>query len=83
MPQRNFGDESEIAATFPTPPPPPPGILRTNGNILGKAMLQDDSPVAGGLRQILFKEKGLGSVSAWPGCSPPTAGRAQLQEARF
>lgn len=78
MPQRNFGDESEIAATFP-----PPGILRTNGNILGKAMLQDDSPVAGGLRQILFKEKGLGSVSAWPGCSPPTAGRAQLQEARF
>lgn len=49
---------------------PFPRRSKTNGNILGKVILRDDSPGAGGLRQRLFKEKGHSSVYAWPGRSP-------------
>lgn len=62
-PQRNFGDESEIAATFPP-------ASKISGHIFGKSTLQDGSPMAGGLRQSLFQEKGLGYVCTWARCSP-------------
>lgn len=50
--------------------PPFPWRSERNGNILGKIILQNDSPGAGGLRQYLFKEKGHSYVYPWPGCSP-------------
>ena len=75
--QGNLRDESEIAATFP------PGHSKINGNIWGKVRLQGDSPVAGDLRQNLFKEKGPSYVYTWAGCAPPQSRWARLQEARF
>ncbi|KAF6094799.1 hypothetical protein HJG60_011891 [Phyllostomus discolor] len=55
----------------PPPAPPPPRHSKINGNIWGKVMLQSDSPVAGDLRQNLFREKGPSYIYAWAGCAPP------------